>query len=330
MASPLSALFGPALGFLGGLLGGSSSSSQNSTGNSATQTNSSGSSNSSSELQSLMSFLQQLSSFGSTSNTQTTTPNLNPQSQAFINKLTSQYGQLTNPSLTGYEANQTANINQNADAQTKAVDAIMASRGLSTSPVAGTTDANIQQNRLNQITGMQQQIPLLQNNLNLQNLGAAASFAAMLPGFGGATTSGGTTNQNTQTSTGTQTQNQTQNQWQNIWNYLNSQSNQNSATYGKQSSGLLSDKRLKKEIKPVEKALEKIRELKPSTWKWKGGETSDVGVIAQDLEKILPDLVHEDDSLGPVPLRRVNYIGLLPYLIGAVQDIDKKLEAVNG
>ena len=130
-----------------------------------------------------------------------TTPTLSPETQDFMNKLMTKYNAQAAPSLTGYEAQQTNNINTGANAQSQAVNNILAARGLSTSPAAATAEAGLQQNRLNQITNMQQGLPLLKNQLDLQNLAGASAFFSAIP-KGSITT---TNNQQTSQSTGQQT-----------------------------------------------------------------------------------------------------------------------------
>ena len=48
------------------------------------------------------------------------------------------------------------------------------------------------------------------------------------------------------------------------------------------------------------------------------------GVIAQDLEKILPQLVKQPDSENEY--KSVNYTGLIPYLISAIQEQQAQIE----
>jgi endosialidase-like protein len=330
-ASPLSVIpagLSALTGLLGALFGGSQTTTGVSGTTGGTETNSSGSSNSTNTLQQLMQFLTQMT--GSTTGTQTgtgtttTTPNLNPASQSLISQLSGAMSGLTAPSLGGYVANQTANINNNANAQSAAVNNIMASRGLSTSPVAATAQVGVGQNRINQINQVQAQAPIEQNQLNLQNLGAVSQFASLLPGLSGATT-GQTTGQTTgttsaQTTSGTQNTQSTQQMWQNLFNYLNSATSSNTnSTSTTSSPGLLSDVRLKKDIKPIEAAIDKISKLNAATWKWKGGGGSQ-GFIAQEVEKVLPELVGETDEFKVgIPLKTVNYVGMIPYMIDAIK-----------
>jgi hypothetical protein len=87
-------------------------------------------------------------------------------------------------------------------------------------------------------------------------------------------------------------------------------------TLGATAASIFSDERLKKDIHPITKATDVIMKLKPVEWNWKKG------VIAQDIEKVLPELVHTDpDGSG---FKKVNYSGLIPYLVSAVQELKEE------
>ena len=96
-----------------------------------------------------------------------------------------------------------------------------------------------------------------------------------------------------------------------------------------------SDKRLKKNIEPLTGVLDKIRQIKGVSFDWKDGRNGsrkDVGVIAQDVEKVFPSLVHED-SKG---FKTVDYGSLVSPLIEAVKALyaqwmthDSKIQALR-
>lgn len=334
------------MGGLAGLLpGGTTSGTQNQTNSGWTDQSSNQNtfSNFNQQLQSLLNSLTSTSgSTGSASSTSSTTnPNLSPQTQSLIDSLTKRYQNLTAPALTGYAAQQTQGINQNANLQQQAAAQMMASRGLSGSPAAGTTAANIDAQRFGAVTNMQEGLPVLQNQMNVANLGAAANFMNMIP-HGTTTTGtsiGSTTNQ--QDTTGQQTQDQTstgstvggQTAWSGGTSGSTSTGSSTSQKGGSLSSGLagaaggiasllaglFSDERLKKDIKPIDKALDKIMSLRPVGWKWRGGsELEDSGLLAQDVAKKLPELVDKTDTSG---FLKVNYAGLIGTLVGAIQEL---------
>jgi len=107
------------------------------------------------------------------------------------------------------------------------------------------------------------------------------------------------------------------------------------------SSGLLtstdynssSDKRLKTNIKTVESALDKVNSLRGVTFKWKEGGNEAIGLIAQEVQKVIPEVVTKDDS-GYLGIRYTNIIGVLVEAIKEQQDqintLKKQIEKLNG
>lgn len=107
-----------------------------------------------------------------------------------------------------------------------------------------------------------------------------------------------------------------------------------------------SDASLKENIADTEGSLAIVNALQPRTYTFRQGDDVGMwlptglqrGVIAQELEEVLPDLVIERtisarlDSTGAVvvperTLKSVNYIGLIPVLIGAVQEQQAQVAA---
>jgi hypothetical protein len=87
-----------------------------------------------------------------------------------------------------------------------------------------------------------------------------------------------------------------------------------------------SDRRMKKDVRDLPYGLRAVRELHPVTFKWKSGAdvTEHLGLIAQDVEKVIPNVVAHgekaDDTLG------LNYAELVPVLINAVQEQQKIID----
>lgn len=86
-------------------------------------------------------------------------------------------------------------------------------------------------------------------------------------------------------------------------------------------AGMFSDEILKDNIEPEENALEKIKQLNGKSWTWKKDGTKDHGVIAQELEKVFPELVIEEDGL-----KKVKYHSLIGVLIEAVKELSTKIK----
>lgn len=135
--------------------------------------------NTTSELESLLKTLSHLRS--STSQTTSQTPTLGGPQQQLLDQITQKYKGMQNVNLAPYAAQQTQQINKNSDLQSQAVNNVMAVRGLSTSPVAGTAEANIQNNRIGQISQFQSTLPLLQDQLDLSHLTSAGGFLSSIP-----------------------------------------------------------------------------------------------------------------------------------------------------
>lgn len=80
-----------------------------------------------------------------------------------------------------------------------------------------------------------------------------------------------------------------------------------------------SDERLKDNITPIPYALEKLHQINGVTWDWNDKsekEGHDVGVIAQDIEKVLPQLVTTRDT----GFKAVRYEKIVALLIEAVKE----------
>ena len=87
----------------------------------------------------------------------------------------------------------------------------------------------------------------------------------------------------------------------------------------------LSDIKLKDNVKTVESALSNVKSIRGVTFDWKKDGTKGTGVIAQEVEKVLPDLV-----LGSSETQKaVNYNGLIGVLIEAVKELSKEVEELK-
>ena len=70
--------------------------------------------------------------------------------------------------------------------------------------------------------------------------------------------------------------------------------------------------------------LEILEELNGVKFEWKENGLPSAGVIAQDVEKVLPELVHEVNEV-----KRVNYDGLIGVLIESVKTLAKRVEELE-
>lgn len=94
-----------------------------------------------------------------------------------------------------------------------------------------------------------------------------------------------------------------------------------------------SDKRLKTNIKPTTGNLDKILKLNPVEYNWKEGYRKDkkeIGLIAQEVEKIIPEVVRENERLNDDTLyKQVDYEHIVSTLIGAVQEQQKQIDELK-
>jgi hypothetical protein len=97
-----------------------------------------------------------------------------------------------------------------------------------------------------------------------------------------------------------------------------------------------SDKRLKENIKPLDSALDKVLQISGVEFDWKelteeekktihGNEGHDVGVIAQEIEEVLPEVVTTRDS----GYKAVKYEKIVPLLIEAIKEQQQQIEELK-
>ncbi len=87
---------------------------------------------------------------------------------------------------------------------------------------------------------------------------------------------------------------------------------------------ITSDRKFKKDIKPIESSLEKVLALDGRTYNWRNEEFKDknfgnelqYGFLAQEVQKVIPSLVIQSEN-GDLAM---NYIGLIPVLIEAMKE----------
>lgn len=79
-----------------------------------------------------------------------------------------------------------------------------------------------------------------------------------------------------------------------------------------------SDSRLKENIEPIDNALEKIQSINGVTFNTIGQEKRQAGLIAQDLQKVLPEAVHENED-GMLSVAYGNTVSLLVEAIKELQ-----------
>lgn len=87
----------------------------------------------------------------------------------------------------------------------------------------------------------------------------------------------------------------------------------------------LSDARLKTDVAPLQYGLNDLMKLRPVTFKWQDtcgyGNGTDCGLIAQEVEKILPDIGIIDRSAADGGTYTLDYTKLIPLLIKSIQEL---------
>lgn len=94
-----------------------------------------------------------------------------------------------------------------------------------------------------------------------------------------------------------------------------------------------SDERLKENVASIENAVEKVEAIGGYTYNWipmEGvhvyGDMKDIGVIAQEVEKVLPELVSDREN----GYKAVKYDKLTAVLIEAVKELSERVKALEG
>ena len=89
---------------------------------------------------------------------------------------------------------------------------------------------------------------------------------------------------------------------------------------------ILSDERLKTEVRDLNYGISDIVKLRPVRFKWKARpEDGDhLGVIAQEIQKTIPEVV-KYEKIDPEKRLSVDYLSLIPVLIHGLQEQQKQI-----
>ena len=98
-------------------------------------------------------------------------------------------------------------------------------------------------------------------------------------------------------------------------------------------STTISDKRLKKDIQPIENALWKVNQINGCTFTYLKDDRKSAGLIAQDLEKVLPSAVIEDQAVfhgeEGETYKTVQYDQVIGLLVEAIKELNAKVEGLE-
>ena len=106
-----------------------------------------------------------------------------------------------------------------------------------------------------------------------------------------------------------------------------------------------SDVKLKKDIKPIASAMDKLKLLEPRTYTFKSDEfkymglptETQYGFVAQDMEKVLPELVRDNEQPinndykknGMIKFKCINYVELIPIMTQALKEQNETIEQLK-
>jgi hypothetical protein len=81
-----------------------------------------------------------------------------------------------------------------------------------------------------------------------------------------------------------------------------------------------SDARLKTDIKELHDALDVISRLSGKSYRMRGGETESYGLLAQDVARVIPNVVETGDD----GYYDISYLEIIPFLIEAIKELDQR------
>ena len=81
-----------------------------------------------------------------------------------------------------------------------------------------------------------------------------------------------------------------------------------------------SDINLKENIHSIEDPLGKVMQINGVGFRWKDTKEDAIGVIAQDIEEVIPEIVKNNDHI-----KTVNYNGLIGVLIEAIKEQQRQI-----
>ena len=93
--------------------------------------------------------------------------------------------------------------------------------------------------------------------------------------------------------------------------------------------GSVSDIRRKENIVKIDNALDKISKVSGYTYNYKGDKTPMTGVIAQEFEEILPEVVYETELLDGTTSKAVRHGNIVGLLIESIKELKAEIEELK-
>ena len=97
---------------------------------------------------------------------------------------------------------------------------------------------------------------------------------------------------------------------------------------------LTSDRRLKKNIEPLNYGLDEVLKLKPVRYEWKEsykkGKGTMVGFVSQDVQEVIPEVINESRIVGTEKTKLgIDYSKIVAVLTNAIQEQQKQIDELK-
>ena len=87
----------------------------------------------------------------------------------------------------------------------------------------------------------------------------------------------------------------------------------------------LSDRNKKDNVETLVDAINVINQINPVSFTWKDNGNKAYGVIAQEIEEVLPDIV----STSSEGVKSVSYTQIIPFLVQVIQEQHKEIQRIK-
>ncbi len=94
-------------------------------------------------------------------------------------------------------------------------------------------------------------------------------------------------------------------------------------------STTVSDINQKENIKPIKDAVSKVKRLAGVTFDWKKDKVKSAGIIAQDVEKVLPEIVKQKEDRSGEEFKSVDYNGIIGLLVEGMKEQQEEIEKLK-
>ena len=83
---------------------------------------------------------------------------------------------------------------------------------------------------------------------------------------------------------------------------------------------------IKENIENFTPSIDKINKIRPVKYNKKGSDKKEIGLIAEELEELFPELVEKDENGNP---SGVNYSRAVTVLLGGFKELYKELQEIK-